>query len=350
MTPRERWLGTIRKEPVDRVPMDFWGTPEVCRSLVDHLGAKDMSEVCDRLHIDRPLDLQLPYIGPPLDPGIDPCGVRVKPVAYRAGSYDEVEFSPLAEYESIQEIEDRYTWPGADLYDTSGLPQQIEAAGEKQLPAQFLMSGIYALYTRLRGMEQAFIDFALNQDIVLYCMDRLVDTRCEIARRVFETIPDRIDLVWLYNDLGSQEDLLCSPDTVRKLFLSGIRKMAGLARGAGATVCLHSDGAIRRIIPDLIDCGIQVLNPIQWRCSGMDRRELKRDFGKHVTFHGAMDNQQTLVQGNEQAVRREVRENIDIFAADGGGYVLAPCHNFQPVTSPHIIVAMYDEGRNYGRR
>ena len=90
----------------------------------------------------------------------------------------------------------------------------------------------------------------------------------------------------------------------------------------------------------MIDLGIDVLNPIQWRCEGMDRESLKRDFGNSLVFHGAVDNQQTLAFGTVEDVAREVRENVEILGA-GGGYILAPCHNIQAVSPPENVVAMY---------
>ena len=105
----------------------------------------------------------------------------------------------------------------------------------------------------------------------------------------------------------------------------------------------HSDGAVRRIIPDLISIGTDILNPVQWRCKGMEREGLKSDFGDRLIFHGAVDNQQTLPFGSSEDVRQEVRDNYCILGA-GGGYILAPCHNLQPITPIENILAMYETG------
>lgn len=117
--------------------------------------------------------------------------------------------------------------------------------------------------------------------------------------------------------------------------------MIDLVHDAGAFVFHHSDGAIRKIIPDMIDAGIDILNPIQWRCKGMEREVLKRDFGDKVIFHGGMDNQYTLAYGSVEEVRQEVLDNLRILG-EGGGYILAPCHNIQAVSPPENIVAMYE--------
>jgi uroporphyrinogen decarboxylase len=326
--------------------MDMWATPEVRRILRGHLGVSSDQDLYRHLHIDRPLDLNPAYIGPPLEADTDMFGVRYKMVDYGTGVYEEPVTGPLEGLATIEEIEDRYSWPSADWLDYGSLERKLE--GQEDRPVQFTVSGIYTLYTRLRGMEQAFLDFAVNQEMVEHVLTRLADYCYERAQRIYETLPGRVDVSWIYNDLGSQEDLMCSPQTVRRLFIPYITRLARLIREAGSRVALHSDGAIGKAIPDLLDAGIQMINPVQWRCPGMEREGLKDRFGDRVVFHGAMDNQQTLVRSTPQEVRAEVRDNMDLLGS-GGGYILAPCHNLQPVSPPELILAMYQEGYEYGR-
>ena len=345
MTGRERWLAVATGRKPDRVPMDLWSTDEVRERLRRYLGVATDGEVHRRLHVDRPVIVDPPYSGPPLPAHEDLWGVRFRDMPYGAGVYREVSRSPLAAFETVEEIEAGYVWPSADLYDYGALAGQ--AAGCDERPVQYSLMNVYALYTRLRGIEQAFVDYAVNQDIVLYCMEKTVAHYHVRATRVLETLAGRVDFAWISNDMGSQENLLFSPDTMRRLFLPGIRRMAALGQQAGAVVALHSDGAIRKAIPDLIDAGIRMLNPVQWRCKGMDRAGLAADFGSRLVFHGGVDNQVTLARGTASDVRREVRENIGIFAP---GYVLAPCHNLQPVGRIENVVALYDEGYEAGRQ
>jgi uroporphyrinogen decarboxylase len=164
---------------------------------------------------------------------------------------------------------------------------------------------------------------------------------------LYETLPGQITHSFVAEDMGSQEDLIFSPQQVREFFLPWMRRMIELVRQAGVAVFHHSDGAVRKIIPDMIDAGIQVLNPIQWRCKGMERDALKKDFGDSLVFHGGVDNQQTLAFGSVEEVRREVLDNLRILGA-GGGYILAPCHNIQAVSPPENVVAMYETAYEYG--
>jgi uroporphyrinogen decarboxylase len=126
-----------------------------------------------------------------------------------------------------------------------------------------------------------------------------------------------------------------------------MKRMIDLTHEAGAFVFHHADGASRKIIPDMIEAGIDVLNPIQWRCMGMEREALKRDFGDRLIFHGGVDNQYTLAFGSREEVRQEVMDNLRILG-EGGGYMLAPCHNIQAVSPPENIVTLYETGYEHG--
>ncbi len=132
-----------------------------------------------------------------------------------------------------------------------------------------------------------------------------------------------------------------SPGAFRRFLKPWMARMIELVHSRGIRVMHHDDGAIRPLIPDLIEIGVDVLNPIQWRCRGMDREGLARDFGKSLVFHGGIDNQQTLAFGSPQDVRKEVAKNLEIFSRCKG-YVVAPCHNIQAVTPTANILALYE--------
>ena len=121
------------------------------------------------------------------------------------------------------------------------------------------------------------------------------------------------------------------------------------AREFGIKVMHHDDGGIRSFLPDLAEIGMDILNPIQWTCPGMELPGQKRDFGRQFCFHGGVDNQRILPFGRPEEVRAEVRHSIDSLAPDATGYILAPCHNIQAVSPVENIVAMYDEAFTYGR-
>ncbi|MEW5901936.1 MAG: uroporphyrinogen decarboxylase family protein [Acidobacteriota bacterium] len=199
----------------------------------------------------------------------------------------------------------------------------------------------------IRGGEQALIDLVDHPEIVHYCLGKLFDLAAENTVRIFEAIPGKVMLSYVAEDMGGQKDLMFSPAHVREFLLPGMKRIIDLAHQAGAYVFHHNDGNVRRIVPAMIAAGIDVLNPIQWWNTGLDRAELKQEFGDRLVFHGGMDNQNTLPFGSHEDVRREVQENLDILGR-GGGYILAPCHNIQSITPVENIVAMYEAGYENG--
>ncbi len=345
MTPKERWLAMFTREKPDRVPMDYWSTGETNQKLMRHLGCENMQEVFQRLHIDRVIGVGPRYVGPTPPSGEDIWGCRYENIDYGSGMYSECVYHPLAQYKSVEEIERNYTWPSPDWYDHSTITHQI--IGWEDYPLRGGGSEPFLIYKNLRGQEQAFIDLIEHPDIVHYCLDKMFNLAYQNTRRIYEQIPGKVMLSYVAEDLGAQEGLMFSLAHIREFLLPWMKRIIDLAHEAGVYVFHHSDGAIRDVIPDMIRSGIDLLNPIQWRCKGMDREGLKRDFGKDVVFHGGMDNQYTLAFGSVEEVRQEVRDNLRILG-EGGGYILAPCHNIQAVSPPENIVAMYEEGYALG--
>ena len=346
MSPRERWLAVLTRQTPDRVPMDYWATGEATAKLLQHLNC-DHQEMLQRLHIDKPVGVGGRYIGPPPKDGENIWGLRHKSVDYGTGSYNEAINSPLARFNSITEIEANYQWPSPDHWDYSNLPDDIK--GKEHLPLQGGGSEPFLMYKQLRGQEQAFMDLIEHPDLVHYCLNKLFELAYQGTLRIFEAIPGKVLITYIAEDLGSQTGLLLSPAQIREFLLPMMKRMMDLTRQNGAFVFHHSDGAVRPILPEMIKAGIHVLNPVQWRCPGMEREGLKRDFGEQLVFHGAMDNQYTLPFGTVAEVRQEVLDNYRILA-EGGGYILAPCHNIQSVGPAENIVAMYETGYEYGWR
>ncbi len=343
MTSRERWLAVLNREKPDRVPMDYWATGEATQKLMQYLDCSNGEELFKRLHIDRVVSVGSRYVGPSPPPGEDIFGCRHKNVDYGTGVYSECVYHPLAEYETVEEIKRNYEWPDPDWWDYSGISGQIK--GNEDYPIRGGGSEPFLTYKSLRGQEQGTMDLILHPDMVHFCLDKLFNLAYENTRRIYEQIPGKVMISYVAEDLGSQEDLLYSPGQIREFFIPRMKRMMDLAHQAGAFVFHHSDGAIRKIIPDMIEAGIDVLNPIQWRCKGMERDGLKRDFGDKVIFHGAMDNQYTLAFGSVEEVRQEVLDNIRILPP---GYILAPCHNIQAVSPPENVVAMYETCYEHG--
>ncbi len=347
MAPVERWQAVLTGKTPDRVPMDYWATNEATEKVMAYLGCASVGAMYERLHIDAVVTVTPRYVGPCVPPGEDIYGARYRQVRYGSGTYSECVFHPLAQYSSVAEIEANFVWPSPDWYDYSVIPGQI--VGKEHYPIRGGGSEPFLTYCHLRGQEQAFMDLILHPEIVHHCLDQLFEFCYQNTLRIYEQIPGKVLLTYVAEDMGSQESLLFSPDQIREFLIPRMKRIIDLAHSAGAYAFHHSDGAIRPIIPEMTTAGIDLLNPIQWRCHGMEREALKRDFGDKVVFHGGVDNQHTLVFGSTAQVRQEVLDNLRILGK-GGGYILAPCHNIQVVSPPENIVAMYETGYEAGWR
>jgi uroporphyrinogen decarboxylase len=341
MTPRERWLATIKRAPVDRIPTDFWGTPEVVQRLMTELGCSAEDDLWRKLGIDRTHGIAPRYIGPDLS-GTSMWGIktRTQVVADGQGTYHEVDYSPLAHMEDPSEL-DGFPWPSPDWFDYSSI--QADLARISEWPVCGGTFEPFYLYCGMRGLERAYLDLAESPDFLEKALEKIFEFHHEYIRRILEAAGKDGGILFCYvaEDLGSQTSLLFSRKTIERFFIPRMRAMIDLAHSYGVLAFHHDDGAIREIIPRLLEIGVDILNPVQWRCTGMERDGLKRDFGGRITFHGGVDNQYTLPFGTPEEVRREVRENIRILGK-GGGYVLAPCHNIQPITPVENILAMYE--------
>jgi uroporphyrinogen decarboxylase len=347
MTPKERWLAVLQRKTPDRVPMDYWGTDETTAKLMRHLECADPWAMFERLHIDRVFGVKPAYAGPPFDDDHDEFGCGYRDVAYAGGVYRECVYHPLARFTTIEELEAEYTWPSPDWWDYSGIPGQL--VGKERHPIQGGGSEPFLTYAYMRGLEQAYVDLLVDPEFALHCLDKLFELAYQKTLRIYEQIPGQVTFSYVAEDFGSQQSLLFAPAIIREYFLPRMKRMMDLAHEAGVYVFHHSDGAIRPIVPDLIDAGIDILNPIQWRCKGIDRAELKGTFGDRIIFHGGMDNQFTLPFGSVDDVRAEVIHNLEVLGKDGG-YILAPCHNIQVVSPVENIVAMYETGYAEGWR
>jgi len=346
MTSRERWRAVLARRTPDRLPVDYWATPEFDAKLARHLGCRTRRQALDKLGIDYEVWLRPAYAGPRLPRMQDEFGRRFRGVGYGPGVYRECIHHPLAGFASAAEIEKNYVWPTADWWDFSGIGAQA-----RRNPTHPLRGGgsePFLIYKELRGMEQAYVDLVENPEIVHYCLDKLFGLAYECAVRIYEAAPGRVDISYIAEDMGGQTDLMISVRHIREFLLPGMKRMIDLAHQAGACAFHHNDGSCWRIIPDLIGLGIDLLNPLQWRCPGMERERLKTEFGPHVVLHGGMDNQYTLPFGTADEVRREVADNLTILGR-GGGYILAPCHNIQALTPVENVLAMYETARELGR-
>ncbi len=349
MNSRERVLAAINREPVDRVPTDIWATPEVWQLLEAEFGSREAA--LDALHIDGMASIAPEYIGPTLpvvpdEETIDFWGMKTRRQGHSGGVYDEQYFYPLAEATAVKDL-DGYAWPTADWFDYSGLRRAAESAGRTQVVMCGYMAPFF-FHNKLRGLEQSLMDPLSDPELAHEVIARISDFFFEHHRRMFTAAEGLIDIAQVTDDLGSQAGPLISPEIYENFYAPQHKRFIDLCHEFGIKVFHHDDGSCRRFLPLLIDMGIDVLNPVQWTCPGMEMPGLKRDFGDRICFHGAIENQRIMPFGTPEEVRAEVRHCIDALAVDGTGYILAPCHNLQGNTPLANIIALYDEAWRYG--
>jgi len=267
------------------------------------------------------------------------------------GFYYDMYQHPLANADSLAELR-AYRFPDPlDDQRFATLRAQAEAAVSKGKVVVLggLSAGIAEMYSWLRGYEQFYIDLAANQKHAAYMLDRLVDFKCAFWERAIKEVEDLVDVVIEADDLASQRSLLMSPQTYRTLVKPRHQRLFSCVKElAPVKLFFHSCGAVRPLIGDLIDAGIDILNPVQVSAAGMDLRELKREFGQDLVFWGGgVDTQQVLGMGTPAEVRADVRRNIDALAP-GGGFVFAAVHDIQADVPPENVMAMWDAWQDYG--
>lgn len=348
MTPRQRWLALLNRQPVDRIPTDYQATPEVTQRLLADLGCADEEALWRKLQIDKRKYVESRWLLPhhPDDPQADMWGVRYQRVDYGSGAYDEPSHCPLAAAETVADVQ-AHRWPAPEDCDYAVITRALDE-DDGYWPIHSCCYEPFLLYGYLRGLERSFEDLVLRPELAEAILGQIFDFYYEHQRRCFEAGGGRIQLTWIAEDLGSQTGPLMSLPMYRRFLLPNQIRMADLARSYGIHIMYHTDGAARLFLPDLIgQVGIEVLNPIQWRCPGMEREGLVADFGAQLIFHGSIDNQQTLPFGTVDQVVAEVRESIEIYRQ--ARWICNPCHNIQPNTPTANIVAMYEAIQQFGR-
>lgn len=350
MNARDRVRAAIEHKEPDRIPLDFWWSHEVKERLIDHLNVEGVKELQDYLGSDIRC-IYPPYIGREL-PGyedgsyMDFWGVIRKPYSHGCGEYDEVVYYPLGEAKTIEDVEE-IEWPEPDWFDYGKLPSLCE-----EYQGYALMVGQMGVFTQtifiqawfLRGLHQLFFDFVENRDLVKAILHKIMEFRLEHVKRILEVVKGRVDMMQIADDYGMQSGLMISPATWREFFAPHLQDLVDLIHGAGLKTFLHCCGSCREILPELIDIGIDILNPIQPSARGMDPEELKSHFGDRICFHGGIDTQSILPKGSVEDVRLHTKEMFKRLGR-GGGYIMAPVHTVEPDVPLENILALYETAR-----
>jgi uroporphyrinogen decarboxylase len=340
MNSKQRVRAALRREPTDRVPVFMWFHPSTADRLARLLGipiacvGQAMGNDVQQTWVNNNFAMEGITHEHDGEGHVDDWGIRW----VKRYFFNQIEGVPLQAATPEQVL--AYQFPYAHLDDllANMLPIVPHAAdtfiGCDVSPCAFEM------YWRLRGMENAMLDMALIPDLAATMLGRCADFAIALARRACADFP--LDWLWTGDDVASQAGMLMSPRTWRELVKPHIGRVFQVGKQHGLWVAYHCCGGLRPIIPDLIELGLDVMNPVQGNCPGMDPLELKREFGQRIAFMGGMDTQDLLPNGTPSQVRRETARLLEGMTAGGGGYILAASHTIPPETPDENIFAMYE--------
>ncbi len=341
MTSRERVLAALRHEEPDYVPRDFWAEPPTWNRLLAHTGLQRKDQLLHSLRVDvRHLEL-LSTPEHEISEGVlqNFWGERFVLQQTPWGPMRHDVKGALANAKNLSDLE-AFDWPTPDCIDRSGLLKQC-----RQFDQHALVYGFADVWQRpalVRGWEEFFMDLIERPAWVHYLCRKFTDFYLEDYTRAAEVTRGRIDLYLLISDLGSQTGPLISKPMFREFAAPYLREMIEHIHRLGGKVLFHSCGSIAALIPELIDLGVDVLDPIQPTGATMQPEALKTAFGDRLSFHGGIDMQNLLPFGTPGDVRTEVRRFCEVLGR-GGGYILGPAHLFQPDVPPENILAVYED-------
>jgi uroporphyrinogen decarboxylase len=401
MTHRERVLKALRHEESDRVPMDFGGTVDSTilvrpyKALRAHLGldagtTRVSDAVAQTALVEEDVRAAL---------GADTMGVFYEPIEWRPWNLSDGSpillpdrFRPRMRYDGSQVVLDSagnvllkmpegghyfdlIHVPLADAADAHDIDRCMDALETYDRPSfldtsyealakrakylyentDYLLVGffgghIFQASQALRGWERFLMDLLADRKFAEALMDRLTEAHIRRFRRYADTIGKYVQVIHVEDDLGMEDRPLLSPALYREAVRPYHARLYNYIKShCDAYLMLHTDGAVRPLIPDFIEMGVDILNPVQVSAAGMDPQQLKREFGDDIVFWGGgCDTQAVLPFGTPEDVREEVKRRID-HLAPGGGFVFTQIHNVQPHVPPENVVAMFEAAREYGR-
>jgi uroporphyrinogen decarboxylase len=380
MNPRERVLLALNHKEPDRIPID--------------LGATIVSSITRRAYIDlkaylgMPLEeitmldnvQQLPYVDEALmerfevdfrlvqmpaatAPGlkvfeegdyyafIDRWGSKLHMPKDGGLYYDWVDF-PFTET-TIEALE-AYNWPKPDPHEYNlQLKAQAKSLYENTdyalVGSAVIGGGIFEQPARTIGLQNFFMALIQEPQFADALMERITDIYIESCNNYLDELGKYLHVFTFWDDVCGQDGWLIRPELYRKLIKPKQRRLVeAIKKKTDARLFYHSCGATFDLVPDLIDLGFDILNPVQVSARGMDTKRLKQEFGQDIVFWGGVDTQHVLPFGKPQEVIDEVKRRIDDLAP-GGGFVFTTVHNIQAFVPPENIVAAFDTALEYGK-
>lgn len=383
MTPRERYLRAVEGKSTDRTPMDFGGAvsgmvagsdnaiaegpPYGIKALYEYVGLNDYEEPKVAagssivLNIDERLNVRLGADARHCSAGAYPVekladgtlrdmwGFILQP----AGFYNSIPdpLVPLRNATTVKEILEYPYWPDPKdpiFLEGSASVRALRETTDYAIAYRPGYAGmIFHTYAHLRGFDNFLMDMRLNKKFYDALTEKITEVAISIVNETLAIVGPYVDIVIFSDDVGMQTQPFMAIEQFRKhikpffkRWISAVKQIAPHTK-----ILYHTCGAVFDMIPDFIDCGVDILNPIQPLAFKMEPWRLKKNYGSRICFHGGVDIQKLLNFGTPEKIKNEVKKILAIF--EGNKYILAPSHNIEPDTPPENIVAMYDAAVEY---
>ncbi|HWQ56703.1 MAG TPA: uroporphyrinogen decarboxylase family protein [Bryobacteraceae bacterium] len=344
MNSKERVLRNYSFQTVDRFTIDFCAESSVYARLRAHFGAEDDLELMKLLHVDfrypKPKWIGFPLVdkeGRPTDYfGIPRRGV---------GDFGYPILHPLAEVSSVEEVEAYPYWPTADMWDYDDYARACASFDEYAV-----LGGAWGWFfeaaCELVGMDRFFFLMVDKPEVAHALLERAAEFMERTSQRMFEKAGRYIDICFTGDDYGFQKGPMMSSRMFQEFARPYLQRIYDVGRKNGKPVMHHSCGSVAKLIPALMEMGLNILEPIQVAAAGMDAAELAAKYGGKLCFHGSIDTQGTLPFGTPEDVRREVRQRVETFKPYGG-FTIAPSQHLLEDVPVENIVAMYEAAWEY---
>ena len=341
MNSKQRVQAAMERRPVDRIPVFMWFQPSTTKRLAGMLEippakvGEAMGNDIRQAWVNNNYAMEGIVHDKEGDSHTDFWGIRW----VKEGEFNQISGFPLVGADPEEVLS--YEFPDSRQEELLSQMDPIVADRRDFYIGVDVSPCVFEMYWRLRGLERAVLDLAEYPELVDVMHGRCADFAVSLAEK--SCVAHHPDWLWSGDDVAGQRKMVMSPKSWRRLIRPHLQRVVDVGKRYRLPVAYHCCGALRPIIGDLVEMGVEVLNPVQCNCPGMEAAELKREFGRHLTFMGGVDTQDLLPNGSVSDVRRAVARLIEDMTSDGGGYILAASHTVPPETPAENIFAMYRE-------
>ncbi len=372
---KELIINSIKRKEVSHIPMMYRADPSVNKKLINYFNLdsieKDWEKLIEILGADNFSDgatlgaftTYFPkYIGPDFKSVYEPNHFfiwGIKPIKIDVAGTTDIVFHknpPLCGLDEVGEVLN-YQYPKIEWFDFNNYKVIVDAIyqefdeqeelrpmdlkkSDKYILNAYYINSIFITSIFMRGIEKMLMDLVYNKKYSQALIGKIGEYMVEFCKRNLEAIGKSIDLYAIWDDFATQNGLMISPETWREFYKPWDKKIIEIAKKYNLLVSFHVCGSCIEIIPDLIEMGVDILDPVQVSAKNMELSNLKKLFGKDICFHGGLDAQRLIPRGNPEQIKKEVKKAKELFSGSGG-IILGPSHYITADTSIENILAIY---------